>query len=59
MTMVFRLSFAYIIIKVKSDRDIIQGISVLDELVKVSCFQAHKKVLAKDLQINFDFESTE
>ena len=37
-TMIFHIAFAWIIIKIKSDQDIIQGLNKLDELVKVSCF---------------------
>ena len=44
---------AFIIIKLKSDQDIIQGISKLDELVKVSCFQVYKKIKKDDLKTEF------
>ena len=34
--------FPIIVILIKSDRDIIEAVSVLDNLVKVSCFQTNK-----------------
>jgi len=57
MTMIFHLVIAYIIVKIKSDRDILQGISKLDELVKVSCFQYYKKIKRGDLQSPSLFDS--
>ena len=36
------LIFAFIIVRVKSSQDILQGVSKLDHLLKVSVFQKYK-----------------
>lgn len=48
------LLYAFVILKVKSSQDILQGLSKLDHLIKISFFQRYRKGLEKQEEVIYE-----